>query len=245
MGFSDIIPGISGASIALITGIYESLIKNLKTTMSVRSFNDIKKIPFSFFIPLGIGIIIAIIIGANFVGYLLEVQRSNTYALFLGLIIASSILIFKDVKQKKYFYALAGVLAGLLLGFLSVEITAQNYFITTILGMIVILAMILPGISGSYVLLILGKYEYMINAIRTIDLANIFFFILGGLITLFLAVKTLKKLLDKQLNQTISFFCGLMIGALTTIINEVYFNLQAVLFIILGAIIAFSIWKLK
>ncbi|MFT4282924.1 MAG: DUF368 domain-containing protein [Candidatus Woesearchaeota archaeon] len=245
MGICDIIPGISGASIALITGIYQDLINNIKKTLSVRSFVEFKKIPFSFFLPLGVGIITAIVIGANIVGYLLDFQRANTYALFLGLILISSILIFKEVKQKKYWYSIIGLIFGLLLGVLNAQINAQNPLITIFLGMIVILAMILPGISGSYVLLILGKYEFMIDVLRSADFFNIALFILGGLITLILAVKTIKKLLDKKKNETISFFCGLMIGALTTIINEIVFNASSILFILIGGLFAFAIWKIK
>ena len=245
MGFSDIIPGISGATIALITGIYKELINNIKKVLEIRSINDIKKIPFSFFLPLGIGIIIAILLGANLIGYLLENFASETYALFLGLIIYSSINIFLDIKQKSYYLSLLGIVIGVLISFLSFNLLKESFLVTIALGVVTITAMLLPGISGSYVLLMLGKYEFMINVIRNLDFVNIALFLIGGIIALFLIIRLIHKYLNKYENQTISLLAGLMLGATATVINLIEFKYITILFVILGGIIGYLIQKLK
>ena len=180
MGTSDIMPGISGGTIALITGIYDKLIGSISNIklMFLRpllkgDFREFKKqlfeeIDFEFFIPLGLGIVIAMLLMASVINYLLGNYAAFTYSFFAGLILASIYVLYKQldafnltaITTTVVFAVLAYIFVGL-----NPMQASHSLPILFISGFIAICAMLLPGISGSSLLLLLGQYEYMINAL--------------------------------------------------------------------------------
>ena len=185
MGSADIVPGVSGGTIAFITGIYAELINSIKSVDAVflkhlagfefkKAFNRINP---GFLLPLFAGIMTAIISLAHLVSYLLANYRVYTWSFFFGLILASIIFIGRKIKGfwgRGGLGFLAGTGAGYaLVGLIPVDTPNALWFIF-IAGLVAISAMLLPGISGSFILLLLSKYEYMVNALKNPLLENNF-----------------------------------------------------------------------
>ncbi|MBD3362073.1 DUF368 domain-containing protein [Candidatus Woesearchaeota archaeon] len=227
MGFSDIIPGVSGGTMALITGIYERLINGIKGLTDFikplfkfkikKSFLSLKKIDFSLFIPLGLGILIAFGIGSLVIPFLLDNYTPFIYAFFFGLILASVKLVYNRIENSNWLDK-SFVLVGFLIAFFIVGLTALNttpsYLFIFVCGMIAITAMLLPGVSGSFMLLMLGQYKFMLESLRGFKLGYIASFIVGAVISLIISSRVLAYLLRKHHSKTMWFLIGLMIGAL-------------------------------
>lgn len=176
MGASDVIPGVSGGTIAFMTGIYSELIDSihnidgiaLKLFFTGRFREFWKHINGNFLISLLVGILFSVFSLAKLMTWLLENQPAPTWAFFFGLIVASSIFILKGVhfwKWKDYVCTLAGVVLGAVVCTLSPSTTPDGLWFIFLCGAIAICAMILPGISGSFILLIMGKYDYVLAAV--------------------------------------------------------------------------------
>jgi putative membrane protein len=234
MGLADLVPGISGGTIALITNIYDELIKSISDIVSFPSnfikkdFKAFEKINFYFLIPLFLGIITAIFLGAKIISYLLLNYPAQTYSLFVGIIIASIVFLSKKYVTKKTGKISFGIgtLIGLILSFMVFTTTAPSFIGTFFLGFFAIIAMILPGISGSYILLMLGQYEYVINLVsnfpQTILLVSLF--AVGCLLGLLIFSKLINYLLKKYSTQTHSLLIGLMFGTLIVPIKLILEN---------------------
>ena len=255
MGTVDIIPGISGGTMALILGIYQKIIDELKMI----SFKNIKKINYGFLIPLFLGIIIAIISLARIIHYLLENHSIYLYSFFFGLIIASIFIILPKnfYKNKKFLFVILGFLiAWFISGSASIN-TANNYLNIFLSGAIAICAMILPGISGSFILLILGKYEFMISVLKNPFVNNnliyIIVFVAGCIIGLLSFVRLLSYTFKKYYNISLAILIGFMAGALrkvwpfeNVIRNknfDIYFYLS-ILMLIIGILTGILITKI-
>jgi putative membrane protein len=225
MGIADIIPGISGGTVALILGIYSDFIN------SIRSFNldsisyiinlDFKKlshqINLPFLIPVILGIITSIISFSFLVSYLLEFYREVIFSFFFGLILfsASKIILNLSPSSKIDFLQIfLGISFGYAISLIDPIGTGQNYFSIFFSGLIAITAMLLPGISGSYILLILGKYDLIINSLSNFDYGVILVFSSGAVIGVLLFSRIISMLLSKYFRKTILFLSGLMLGAL-------------------------------
>ncbi len=240
MGAADIIPGVSGGTIALITGIYEELIEAIRS-INLRFFlyffkgfvekdyfkkskESLFEIRFMFLISLALGIGIAFLVLANILGWLLDQYTSYTYAFFFGLILSSAIFIYKTsnivIDSKTVFSLVIGILSGLFIVGLEAIQAEHSFFIVFIAGIITFCAMILPGLSGAFILLILGQYDFMLNVLRRIthlDFSSVWFaiiYIIGGIIGLLAFSRMLSYLLRSYRMVTLSFIIGLMIGAL-------------------------------
>jgi putative membrane protein len=240
MGSADIIPGVSGGTVALITGIYERLVEAIKSidlkiiyylfkgifnrnylTKSKDKFFDIK---FKFLLPLAAGIVVAFLVLANILGWLLEEYPTYTYAFFFGLILSSAFFVYTTSKIPISIKTLIFLILGLLSGFYIVGLqtiqTDHSIFIVFSAGIITFCAMILPGLSGAFILLLLGQYDFMLDVLRGIthlDFSSISFAIaytLGGIIGLIAFSRILSFLLRRHREITLSFIIGLMIGAL-------------------------------
>ncbi|MFK7778343.1 MAG: DUF368 domain-containing protein, partial [Gimesia sp.] len=240
MGAADIIPGVSGGTVALILGIYQRLITAIshcdarlfKLLMQRKWLDAAQHLDLRFVIPLGVGILTGVVSLASLMHYLLDHHLQLTLSLFYGLILASSILVAKMVKQWTIsnIIALVAALAGLylLVGEASVKAPEGNLYIF-FCGMIAICAMILPGISGALILVLLGKYHDITGLLKTIPkqllqghidwngLLTVFVFVLGCLLGLILFSKVLRWLLHSYHNITMAALCGLMIGSLRKI----------------------------
>lgn len=260
MGSADIVPGVSGGTIALITGIYGHLIEaisRIKFAFIKPLFKgDIKgfingifdEIEFKFFIPLVLGIGVAFLTLAKVVTYCMDVYTALTYSFFLGLIIASAVILFKKLEHinlKNLVFAIIGAILTFI--FVSLNPMAANHSlpILFISGMIAICAMILPGISGSFLLLLLGQYEYMLTALHELHFSEIIVFIVGALIGILGFSKILNYLLKNHEEVTMAFLIGVMLGSLRVpgveIINSVSLNLAGLLPCLIVAIIGFAL----
>ncbi|WP_409201077.1 DUF368 domain-containing protein [Methanobrevibacter sp. DSM 116169] len=236
MGAADIVPGVSGGTIALITGIYERLVhsiskinfKFLKPLFkgNFSGFKDefLDEIDFGLFIPLLLGIGIAMLTLAKLVTYAMEVHTALTYSFFIGLILASSYILFtklSEISLKNILFAIAGFILGLV--FVSINPIAATHTLPVIFisGMIAICAMILPGISGSFLLLILGQYHYMLTALHEMRLPEVITFCVGALIGILGFSKLLNYLIEHYEEITMALLIGVMIGSLKIPLVEV------------------------
>ena len=228
MGSADVVPGVSGGTIALLTGIYPRLI-NAIASVNISSAKHLFKGQFKqfwsdidghFILPLLIGILLAFALFAHWIKYAIEFHSIPTWSFFFGLIIASAILIIKQIPNKSFKYSLwllPGILAGYWIGSQTAIAFPSNEMAVFIAGMIAICAMILPGISGSFILLLLGMYQILITAVAERHFSTLLIFILGALIGLLLFSRVIKAVLARFYQITLFFLSGLMIGSLVKV----------------------------
>ena len=232
MGSADVIPGVSGGTIALITGIYENLIVAIKSIdlSTVRKLLklDIKAalahVHFRFLLCLFLGIGLAIISLARLMNYLLHAHPIETWSLFFGLIAASILVVGKQVTDwigVTGICFIAGVLAAALIVNLIPVATPETLWFIFLCGVVAICAMILPGISGAFILLILGKYEFITATLKDPfllqNLIIIIVFLAGCSVGLLGFSRVLNFLLQKFHNLTLGFLTGLMTGSMLKI----------------------------
>ena len=227
MGAVDVIPGVSGGTIALITGIYERLISavgsidpaSIKHLLrgdfaSLRA--DLEKIDIPFLIVLLAGIGTAFLAMSRVVLLLLTDHAVETYSFFLGLIIASAVVIFLEIRSPNAAilgYLVVGIGGGYLIGDLGQFDLGHSLPILFLTGMVALCAMILPGISGAYITLVLNQYEFMLAALRALALPEIVAYIAGGVTGLLLFTKALKYLLETYPGAMLALLTGLMLGS--------------------------------
>lgn len=233
MGVADIVPGVSGGTVALITGIYDDLISSISSVnksffskiirFEIRSaFNHING---AFLLPLFIGILTAIISMSKLMHFLMKEYSYQTWSLFFGLILASIVYIAKNTSGIKSLKSVLLIILGTGVGYGVTSLipvqTPQTLLMVFFSGCIAICAMILPGISGSFILLILGKYLYITSAIKDpFGGDNIFIlmtFAFGCLIGLLSFSKLLNYLLKNFHTPLMCVLIGFMIGSLKKI----------------------------
>ena len=257
MGSADIIPGVSGGTIALITGIYERLIfaissikfsflkPLLKGDLTDFKSKLFEEIDFELFIPLFLGIGIAFITLAKVISYLLDTQTAYTFSFFLGLILASAYILYTkldDLNIKLIIITAIGIILSYI--FVGLNPIATNHSLTVIFisGLIAICAMILPGISGSFLLLLLGQYQYMLNALNSRNLIEIIVFCIGAAIGILGFSKLLNYLLERYESATMAFLIGIMLGTLRLPIMKITATIKgSYIPCLILAIIAFAI----
>ncbi len=228
MGAADVVPGVSGGTIAFISGIYEELLDSIKSI----NFNSLKII-FSqgigafwkaingwFFVSLLSGIGLSVFSLAKLIQYLLNNHPIVVWSFFFGLIIASAWFVGKTVEKWNVFTIL-GLLLGTIFAYLITIITPteanEAYWFVFLSGAIAICAMILPGISGSFILVLLGMYKFVIQAVSDFNLLIILVFGSGALVGILGFSNILSWLLKKYKNQTIAVLAGFMIGSLNKV----------------------------
>ena len=260
MGSADIVPGVSGGTIALITGIYAHLVEaisNIKfgfvkplLKADLKGFwaQLLDEIDFKFFIPLILGIGVAFLTLAKVVTYCMDVHTALTYSFFLGLIIASAVILFRKIDKiniKHILFAVIGFILTYI--FVSLNPIAANHSLVVLFlsGMIAICAMILPGISGSFLLLLLGQYKYMLNALHTLNIVEIIVFVVGAAIGILGFSKILNYLLKNHEEVTMAFLIGVMLGSLkgpaVEIIGTVNVTFAGLLPCLIIAVIGFAL----
>jgi putative membrane protein len=234
MGAADIIPGVSGGTMALILGIYDRLVTaishvdaTLVTLLRARNWRAAADhIDLRFLVALGLGILAGIALLGTVMNHLLLHQRQFTFAAFFGLIAASSILVGRMV-QRWSLVEFVLLLAGGLFALWLVRLPALSHppealWYVFVCGVVGICAMILPGISGAFLLLILGKYEDITEIIKQTlklqitaeNVATVTVFAAGCAIGLISFSKILRWLLGRHEPQTMAVLCGFMIGSL-------------------------------
>ena len=227
MGSADIIPGVSGGTMALILGIYERLLTAirsfdtnwLKSLFRFRVAEALARNDLMFLVPLGAGIVLALLFFTRIIPLptLIVTQPELIYGLFFGLISASVVVLVGEVEKygaKEIIIAAAGVLFGFaIVNLVPVETPTAAWFIY-LCGFIAISAMLLPGISGSFILLILGKYAYIINALVEIDVGVILAFVAGALTGIVVFSRAIVWLLRHYHQATLLAIKGILIGSL-------------------------------
>lgn len=228
MGAADIVPGVSGGTIAFILGVYERLILALsgvnKDSIRLLLKGDIKGLwlhfDAGFLLVLGGGILTSLISLSGAISFALEFYPRYLSSFFLGLILASAVLLSKDLpKWKKHYFAmmLLGIIFGVFVSLLSPTNINATPIMVIISGMIAICAMLLPGISGSFILLMLGMYGPVLLAVKSFQLDILALFACGALLGLLSFSKFLKFLMTCFREVTISFLIGVMLGSLLKI----------------------------
>lgn len=233
MGAADIVPGVSGGTVALILGIYDELISTIssfdqeffKLLITFKIKKAIGRANLKFLFPLFVGIITAIISLSKVMHFLFSHYAVYTWSLFFGLILASIIFLYKTIDDNKSLKTFFSICIGSLVGYSVVSLipveTPETYVATFFSGFIAICAMILPGISGSFILLILGKYLYVTSALKAPFSDNNFLtiitFCFGCGFGLLSFSKILNFLLLRFHSITMAVLTGFMIGSLKKI----------------------------
>ncbi len=225
MGAADIVPGVSGGTIAFITEIYEELVNSIKS-INLTSFRKIfaegisefwGSINGNFLISVFAGILISVFTLANLLETLLQDEPILVESFFFGLIIASAVYVAKKITNwnwQKVLAIIAGIIVAYFITSLTPAQTSEAYWFVFISGALAICAMILPGISGAFILLILGKYQFILGAVNDLNLAVIAIFAVGALVGLISFSNVLSWFLRKFHDITIAVLSGFMIGSL-------------------------------
>ena len=225
MGAANVIPGVSGGTIALLTGIYQEIIDSIKsinlTSLKLlfkgRFTEFWKSINGTFLLALAIGIVISILLLANLMQYLLDYHPIPTWSFFFGLILISAYYILRDLKGWKWYDILGlllGIASGVTICLVTPAETTNALWFIFVCGAITMCTMILPGISGSFVLLLLGKYEFIMDALSDWDFGILAVFAAGAIAGILAFSHLLSWLLKRFYNVTLTFLSGLMLGAL-------------------------------
>lgn len=236
MGAADVIPGVSGGTIAFITGIYDQLIESINSINGIAlklffsgKFKELwKHINGSFLVSLFCGILVSVLSLAGLMQYLLEHHPIQTWAFFFGLIVASSIFILRGIQgwnMKSAMFPVLGVVLGIVVCTLSPTQTPDALWFIFLSGAIAICAMILPGISGSFILLILGKYKYIMGAITGLttgaavgeSLVILCVFAVGAVCGILAFSRLLHWLLARFNKETLMVLAGFIIGSLVKV----------------------------
>jgi putative membrane protein len=228
MGAADVVPGVSGGTIAFITGIYERLLNAIKsvnpTALRILFKEGLpaawKHVDGSFLASLFAGIVVSLVSLSKILKWCLDVYPQLLYAFFFGLIIASSIYIIRQVKGWNS-TTIAGLLIGASIAY-TITILApteapNNYWMVFLAGSIAISAMILPGISGSFILLLMGMYRHVLNAATGLDIGFLLVFIAGCLVGLLSFSHLLSWVFKNYKNTALAILSGFMIGSLNKV----------------------------
>lgn len=228
MGAADVVPGVSGGTVALVLGIYERLVSNIHTGAEalgrmVRldgrgTVERIRAVEWRFLVPLLVGIGAAVLSLAHLIGTALDDHPVPMSALFFGLVSASAIVAWRmldhpDGRRVLIMLAVA-VIAFFALGIGVDERTDASLPVVFLAGAIAVCAMILPGVSGSFLLLTMGMYELVIDAVNERDLVFLGVFVLGCVVGLALFSTGLNWALEHHRDTVLAGLTGLMVGSL-------------------------------
>jgi len=225
MGAADVVPGVSGGTIAFITGIYERLLTCIahvdgtlvRYLLRGKFLAAWKHLDAGFLIALLLGIASSFLLLSRVVLWLMGTFPLLFWAAMAGLILASTVLVWRQLKSWNWAYILP-LLLGLAFAYtISVATPAEtpsDLWFIFFSGMIAICAMILPGISGSFILLLLQKYEFMMQAIKDMQMLTILVFVLGCVIGLLSFARVLKFLFARFHDATVMVLAGFMLGSL-------------------------------
>jgi putative membrane protein len=229
MGAADIVPGVSGGSIALIAGIYQRLLdsinafnlENLKHLKQLEVKRFYQSVNGSFLLSLFLGILTSVFALSKVITYLMKEHPIPLWSFFCGLILVSAFLILRGIKRWHLGVVLA-VLIGSIIAFWVTNLPPTSSpdakWFVFVAGAIAICAMILPGISGSFILLILGKYETILNAVSEKDVFTLALFASGCVVGLLSFSRVVSYLLRKFHSATIGLLSGFMLGS----VNELW-----------------------
>ena len=228
MGIAEIIPGVSGGTLAFITGIYQELIYSIKS-INLKSLRVLSKFQFKkfwkhingkFLLTLLIGMLTSILLLSRLITFLLENYNFQIWGFFFGLIISSAFLVSKSVSAfnfQNYIWLLIGLVVSGYISLVSPSSSPNSSIFIFISGAIAISAMILPGISGSFMLVFLSKYEFILNALNSFDMNILSIFISGCIFGLVTFSRLLSYLFKNFNDIVISTLVGFLLGSLIKI----------------------------
>ena len=225
MGAAEIVPGVSGGTIAFISGIYERLVNSLKQftpalipRLRKEGFRELWVLTDAPFLSiLFAGMAVSIIVFANAISYLLYNEPVALWSFFFGMVLASCWVVSKDISRtqfESYLFLIVGVLVGLVVTHitpLEVSPTPAALFFG---GMFAVCAWILPGLSGSFILLIMGLYTFVVDAIKSFDVVSLMTLGAGCAIGLVSFAQVLSVLFSRFRNGTLALLTGFMMGSL-------------------------------
>lgn len=239
MGAADVVPGVSGGTIAFIAGIYDELIHGIaqigvghlralffwlspwtSKTQKSQSKKQLLGINWAFFVPLLAGILTAVLTLAKWIPLMMKEHPVETYSLFFGLILASVPVPLAGMKKgiKEWILVLlSAILMFFLMGFASHFEGSLHPIYLFCCGAIAICALILPGISGSYILVILGEYSVVLDALHQRDFRSLLIFVSGMIVGILSFIRLLRYFLNHKRGLTMSVLTGVMIGSLRVI----------------------------
>lgn len=226
MGAADIVPGVSGGTMAFILGVYEHLIHAIKSVnvdavrfaLRLKIADLAEHVSLRFLLALGFGLASAVLLLSSFLSATMDdaTGRVLLFAFFFGLVVASILTVGAKVRWNSL--SAATLVIGAAAAFVIVNIvpadadhSAPTLFVS---GMIAITAMILPGISGSFMLLIMGQYDYVLSAVTNRDLPPIIYVGLGAIVGIIAFSRVLSYLLEHYYNLTVALLVGFMAGSL-------------------------------
>ena len=228
MGAADVVPGVSGGTIAFIVGIYEELINSIKSinTANLRLLFKGQIAAFwrginaNFLLSIVLGIGISVFSLAKIITYLLVNQPILVWSFFFGLVLASTWFVAKEISRWEVKTAISFVVGALLAYYITVATPAEtptHPLFIFLCGAIAICAMILPGISGSFILVLLGKYFYIMDAVKTLRISLILVFLAGAAIGITAFSRVLSYALRRFHDATIALLSGFMLGSLNKV----------------------------
>lgn len=228
MGAADVVPGVSGGTIAFIVGIYDELINTIKSinlqslkllfTFKFKEFW--KAVNGNFLFSLFAGIAISVFSLAQLITYLLVAHPILVWAFFFGLVLASTWFVAKDIEGWNWKTVLSFIIGAVIAYYITVVTPAEtptNLLFIFLCGAIAICAMILPGISGSFILVLLGKYHYIMDAVKGLDLLILCVFGVGAFIGITSFSRVLSYALKHFRNVTMAVLAGFMLGSLNKV----------------------------
>lgn len=228
MGAADVVPGVSGGTIAFIAGIYDELINSIKS-INMHSLKLLftgnlagfwKAVNGNFLFALLLGIAISVFSLAKLITYLLVNEPVLVWSFFFGLVLASTWFVSKDIKGWNWKTVAGFVVGAAVAYYITVATPAEtstNLMFIFLCGAIAICAMILPGISGSFILVLLGKYFYVMEAVKTLDLVVLGVFAFGAALGITSFSRVLSYALRNFRNITLSVLSGFMLGSLNKV----------------------------
>ncbi|MCH8473829.1 MAG: DUF368 domain-containing protein [Opitutales bacterium] len=228
MGTANLVPGVSGGTIALVCGIYERLIFALRTldrkSLSLFLRGDLRglweKVPILFLAALTLGVAVAFLSMAHLLSFLINSYQSFLWAFFTGLIGGSILYIGREVGKwdlaKAALFAASTIMAILLTGPFSIQLPTEAPFLV-LGGMIAVAALLLPGLSGSHVLVVIGLYGFILEAFTSLQLQNLALFGSGMVLGVLVFAQAIGALLKKARNAVLAVLTGLMAGSLPAV----------------------------
>lgn len=228
MGAADVVPGVSGGTIAFITGIYEELISSIKNInlealklfFTGKWISFWKKINGNFLLSVFAGIFLSVISLARILEHLLANEPILIWAFFFGLVLASSWIVSRRIKNWVYPLVVSlvgGIGIAVYITSITPATTTDASWFIVLSGALASCAMILPGISGSFILLLLGKYSFALHAVNEVIIFDLILLGVGAVSGLILFANFLSWLLRKYHDLTIAMLVGFMLGSLNKI----------------------------
>jgi putative membrane protein len=253
MGSANVVPGISGGTIAFILGVYEELINAINSVnlalfrhlFTFRLREAFAEFPWRFLLALGLGIALGIFTLARGIDWAFDYHPELVWAFFFGLVLASAVVMRKRIARWRpvilLVAGLAAVATFVLIG-LTPQQTPDEVWFVLLSGAVAAGVMILPGLSGALILVLLGKYQYMLGAVAHLDVLTLLVFAVGAAGGLIIVARTLRWLFLHQRDKTVSALIGLTIGSLRGVWPwqelglPTAFTLEVVLVIVMAAL---------